>query len=206
MIPPSILWHVEPKVQAINAYGSIPLRHTSLKELASPVAYENAVIEHFEDLASTVCSLVEAPSPSPTAQPFAKPESQLERLPFTIFLSGLHAIEEEARSTGVVVGVTNTEQEELATSSSYSPRLDGDSGSTVYISSDSFSDYSTAHGVSLVSSETNASPIDTSLATSVDAEDSRQLFPDALRRLRRVPSYEDLRASCFKFSVHILLS
>ncbi|KAF8558144.1 hypothetical protein OG21DRAFT_1290403 [Imleria badia] len=192
MTPASILRHAEPKVQVVTAYECIPARHTSLEEIASLVAYsENAVDEHFEDLISTVCSLVEAPSSSPTAQLFAKPESQLERLPSMLFLGGLHTIEEADGSTDV--GVANTEQKALTTSGSYISQSNSDSGSTVYLSSDSLSDYSTAHGVGLVGSETNTSPVDTSLATSVDAENSRQLLPEVLRRLRRVPNYEDLR-------------
>ena len=47
LIPPSILWHVEPKVQAVNAYRFIPLCHTSLKKLASPVAYESGPLPYF---------------------------------------------------------------------------------------------------------------------------------------------------------------
>ena len=196
---PFIVQHVEPKARVVTAYGSVPHQHTSLEVIAAPITYgENVVDEHIEDLASTFCSPVDTSSPSPTAQLLTTPESRLDRFPSPSFLGGLHAIEEEDRNAGVVVGVMNTVQKELDTSGLYIPRLNSDSEVTVYLSSDTLSDHSTPRGVGLVDSENNTPPVDTSYATSVDAEDSHQVSPGGLRGLRRVPNYQDLRVGCFK--------
>jgi hypothetical protein len=199
LTPPFVVQHAEPKALVVTPYESIPPRHSSLEVIASPVAYgENVVDEHIEDPAPTFCSPVETSSLPPTAQLFTTLVSQLDRSPSTFLLGGLHTIGEEHGNTEVVVGVMNTEQKELATYGSYTSQSSSDSVVTVYFSSDTLSDQSTPHGVGLVGSETNTSPVDTSFATSVDAEDSRQLSPGALRGLRRVPNYEDLRVGYFK--------
>ncbi|KAF8442494.1 hypothetical protein L210DRAFT_484896, partial [Boletus edulis BED1] len=189
----SILLHAEPNVHIVPAYESFPPWHTSLEAVPSPIAYVESVVKgHIEDLTSTVCS----PS-SKAVQPFTKLESQLEGLPAAFFLTGLHTIKEEHGNTKVDVKVESLEQGELAISGTFISS-DSDSGSTIYFSTDTLSDHSTAHGVSLISSETSTSPAGTSFATSVDAstpEDNHQSLPGVLCRLRRVPKYEDLRNS-----------
>ena len=200
LIPPFVVQHAEPKALVVTSYEPILPRHTSLEVIASPIAYgENVVDEHIEDPAPIFCSLVGTASPLPTAQLFTTPESQLDRFPSMFHLGGLHTIEEEHGNTEIVVGMMNTEQKELATFGSYISQSSSGSEVTVYFSSDTLSDQSTPHGVGLAGSETNTSPVDTSFATSIDAEDSHQLSPGALRGLRRVPNYEDLRVGCFKY-------
>lgn len=192
--------HVQPNV--VTAYQSIPVRHTSVEAISSLITRGgNTDDEHFEDLTSTVYSLVEASSPSPPAQPFGKPEFRLDRLSSVSFLSRLHAIEEEEGNAEVVVGAVNTEQQEPATSGLYISLSNSDSRIIVYLSSDTLSDYSTAQEVSLVNLETNASLVDTSLATSVDAADNHQLSPGMPRALHRVPNHDDLRVSGFEPSI-----
>ncbi|KAG6373350.1 hypothetical protein JVT61DRAFT_6495 [Boletus reticuloceps] len=140
--------------------------YASLEAVASPIAYVEGVKGHIEDLTSTVCS----PS-SQAVQPFTKLEFQLEGLPAAFFLTGLHTIEEEDGNTEVDVKVESLEQGELAISGSFISQSDSDSGFTIYFSS---------------------------FATSVDAstpEDNHQSLFGVLRRLRRVPKYEDLRNS-----------
>lgn len=195
--PSFIAQHAEPTAHVVTAYESIPPRNTSLEIIASPIAFdENAVDEHIEGLASTFCNLVETSFPPPAVQLFTTLEFRLAGIPSALFLDGLHTIEEEDENTQVVVGVTRAQQKELATPDSYVSQSDSDSEVTVYLSSDTLSDYSTPHGAGSVGLETSTSPVDTSFATSVDAEDSHQLVPGALRGLHRVPSYEDLRVSC----------
>ncbi|KAI9570596.1 hypothetical protein HD554DRAFT_2037432 [Boletus coccyginus] len=192
--PSFIAQHAEPTACVVTTYESIPPRNTSLEIIASPIVFgENAVDEHVEGLASTFCSLVRTSFPPPAAQLFTTREFQLARIPSALFLGGLHTIEEEDGNTQVVVGVTSAQQKELATSDSHISHSDSDSEVTVYLSSDTLSDHSTPHGAGSVCQETSSSPVDTSFATSVDAEDSHQLAPGALRGLHRVPSYEDLR-------------
>ncbi|KAG8213126.1 hypothetical protein J3R82DRAFT_11528 [Butyriboletus roseoflavus] len=197
----SILQHPKPKARVVTAYKFTPPQHTILEAIASPVAYGgNVADEPIKDLSATFCGLVEASSPSPTGQLFTTPESQLDTFPSTFALSELQTIEEEDGSTEFVVRAVNSEQKEVAISGAYTSRSNSDSAVTVYLSSDTLSDHTTAHGVGLVSSEISTSPGDTSFATSVDADDSHQFLPGAHRGLRRVPSYEDLRVSCFKSS------
>lgn len=192
--PPSILQHVKPEAPVATACESAP----NSEVISFPIAYgENEVDEHIEDSAA-FCSLAKAPSPSSAGQLFATPESPLSTLPSTFFLGELHAIEAEDGSAEAVVGLMNTRQKELAASGSYISRSSGDSKVISSFTSDTLSDYTTTHGVGLVSSETSTSPVDTSFATSVDAEDGHQFLPGVLRGLRRVLSYEDLRVSCFK--------
>lgn len=196
----TILQRAKPKARVVAACEATPHQHTSLEEIASSIDYaENVINEHIQDLA-TFFSLAEASSPSSTGRLFTWPESHFSTFPSTFFLGEVHTIEEEDRSTAVVVGAVTTEQKELETSVSYISQSNSDSGITAYLFSDTLSDRTTMHGVGLVSSETSTSPIGTSFATSVDAEDSHQFLPGVLRGLRRVPSCEDLRVSCFKSS------
>lgn len=187
----SILQHVNPKARVVTASKSPP-QHTSLEAAVSPVSYGgNIVDKRIEDLSATFCDLVEASSPSSTGQLLETPESQPDTFPSMFSLGELHTIEEEDESTEFVVGAVNIEQRSWSIS---------DSAVTVYLSSDTLSDHTTTHRAGLVSSEINTSPVDTSFATSVDANDSHQLLPGAHRGLRRVSSYEDLRVSYFKSS------
>lgn len=161
-----------------------------MKAIVSPAAYdENTLDEHTQDIISSVCSLVNAPSPPPTGQLFAKSEFQVNQLASAFLLRRLHTIEEED-GNAEAAGVANMGHKALAISDSFISRSNDTSGVTTYISSDTISDYTTTH---VVNSETDAPSVDTSFATSIYAEDSYQLSPGVLRVLRRVPKYEDLR-------------
>ncbi|KAH0833197.1 hypothetical protein J3R83DRAFT_12228 [Lanmaoa asiatica] len=187
----SILQYAKPKACMVTTYESAPPQHTDLEAIPSPTAYGENVVDERIELTSAFCSVVEGASPSLTGQLLGTPASHLDTFPSTFSLNELHTIEEEGGSTEVV-GVVNSEKE-LAISGSYISWSNSDSEVTVYLSSDTLSDHTTAHGVDLVSSEASASPLDTSFATSVDAEDSHQFSSGVLRGLRRVPNYEDLR-------------
>lgn len=190
---PPILQRVKSEARVATAYESIP---PTVEAIASPITYgENVADKRIKDLASASCSIVEASFPSSTRQLFATPESPFDALSSPFLSSELHTTKEEDGKTEVVVG---TEHRELAASASRISRSTGDSEVTVYFSS--LSARTTASEDDLVSSETNASHIATSFATSVDVEDNHQFLPSALRGLRRVPNCEDLRVGWFKSS------
>ncbi|KAG9315186.1 hypothetical protein JVU11DRAFT_4313 [Chiua virens] len=155
----------------------------------SVVYCKNVADGHIGDLASTFRG-IDGSSSSSASWFSMETESQLDISHLTFDLGELPTIHEEDGNTREVVEVTNARQEELA---SYS-------GITVYLTVDTLFEHSTQEESGLVSSEPRRSPAETSLATSVNREDNFHSLPDASRRLRKVPSYEDLRVSRSKHS------
>ena len=195
--PPPILQQAKSETLVVTAQDSIPPTGHSSEATASPITYgESTMDEDIDTVVSTSFSIVEASISPPTLQHFMTPKSPFD-LPSTLLPNELHTIEEEDGSVEVAV---NTEQRELAVSASRISHASSVSAVTVYLSSNTFSALTTASEVGLGSSETSASAIATSFATSVDAEDNPQLLSGALRGLRRVPNYEDLRVGHFKIS------